>query len=277
MTQSTTAVSVVEPQKTQIISGFQSADGFALMQRVASAFAASDLVPASFKGNIGNCIIGVELANRIGASPLMVMQNLNVIHGRPSWGSQFIISAINSCGMFSPLRFRMTAKGRKKIGGTEVDDIECIAYCTELATGEVLDGPSVSIEMAVREGWYTKNGSKWQTMPDLMLRYRAAAFFGRLYAPQILMGMATEDESRDIGTEQAPADSQVQVLNKGIAARATAAKKQKRDNAAPVIDATAAEVPPVDEASSAVPAAARDEMQSQTGTTAAPENSNILF
>jgi hypothetical protein len=52
--------------------------------------------------------------------------------------------------------------------------------------------------MASAEGWATKAGSKWKTMPELMLRYRAAAFFGRLYAPDILMGMQTAEEAADV-------------------------------------------------------------------------------
>ena len=52
--------------------------------------------------------------------------------------------------------------------------------------------------MAKAEGWLTKTGSKWQTMPELMLKYRAAAFFGRLYAPEVLMGMQTAEEVIDI-------------------------------------------------------------------------------
>jgi hypothetical protein len=54
------------------------------------------------------------------------------------------------------------------------------------------------MEMAVNEGWYGKNGSKWVTMPDLMLRYRSAAFFGRIYAPELLMGLPSAEETHDI-------------------------------------------------------------------------------
>ena len=52
--------------------------------------------------------------------------------------------------------------------------------------------------MAKAEGWLQKQGSKWQTMPDLMLRYRAAAFFARQYAPELTMGMHTAEEVADV-------------------------------------------------------------------------------
>lgn len=157
-------------------------------QRVAKALSSSDLIPQSYRGNIPNTLVALEIAQRIGASPLMVMQNLHVIHGRPSWSSSFIIAALNSCGRFSALKFISDGKS-------------CKAVATELATGELIEGPTVTLDMAASEGWATKAGSKWKTMPDLMLRYRAAAFFGRLYAPEILMGLQTQEEARDIASE----------------------------------------------------------------------------
>jgi hypothetical protein len=39
-------------------------------------------------------------------------------------------------------------------------------------------------------------------MPELMLRYRSAAFFARLYAPDITLGMQTAEEVEDIAPER---------------------------------------------------------------------------
>ena len=50
--------------------------------------------------------------------------------------------------------------------------------------------------MAKAEGW-TKN-SKWRTMPQLMLNYRAASFFGRQHVADLLLGVQTEEEVVDI-------------------------------------------------------------------------------
>jgi hypothetical protein len=172
-------------------------------QRIAKVLSSSDLVPTQYKNNVANTLVALEMANRMGASPLMVMQNLHIIHGRPSWGSSFIIASLNSCGRFSTLRF---------VG----DANKCKAVATDKQTGEVLEGPTVSLEMAKAEGWLTKTGSKWITMPELMLKYRAAAFFGRLYAPEVLMGMQTSEEVIDITPIQ-PAS--VDAINSKIAAK----------------------------------------------------------
>lgn len=42
-----------------------------------------------------------------------------------------------------------------------------------------------------------ENGSKWKTMPQLMLRYRAASFFSSLNCPELTMGIYTKEEIED--------------------------------------------------------------------------------
>jgi hypothetical protein len=170
---------------------FSSAQAFEAAQRMATALSKATLVPKEYLNNIPNCIIALEVAHRLNASPTMVMQNLYIVHGRPSWSSQFIISAVNSCGRFAPLQFHLDGEG---------DNWGCYVT-TKDKSGELLKGPRVDIKMAKAEGWYGKNGSKWQTMPEMMLRYRAASFFGKLYAPDVLMGMYTQEEVEDIGAK----------------------------------------------------------------------------
>lgn len=176
-------------------------------QRVAKMMMTSSLVPKEYQNNIPNIMIALEMANRIGASPLMVMQNLNIIHGRPSWSSQFIIAALNSCNRFTPLRFKMEGKD---------DEYGCIAWAKD-HTGEVLEGPKVTWKMVKEEGWLSKAGSKWKTMPELMFRYRGAAFFGRLYAPDVLMGMNTSDEAEDVyNAEQGSLEDKAAGMNNAL-------------------------------------------------------------
>ncbi|MFM7856363.1 MAG: hypothetical protein ACKO96_31690, partial [Flammeovirgaceae bacterium] len=129
------------------------------------------------------------MAERLHMTELAVMQSLYIVHGRPSWSASFIIAAINKSGRFAPLRFEIKGEG---------DNKSCICWTTCRETKERLESSPITIKMAKAEGWYGKNGSKWQTMEDQMLRYRSAAFFGRIYAPDILMGMQTDDEVREI-------------------------------------------------------------------------------
>ena len=171
--------------------GFDSLQGFELMQRAAKAFAASTLVPQQYQGNLPNCIIALEMASRMGASPLMVAQNLYIVHGRPGWSSQFLIASFNQCGRFSAIRYEWSGdKGKDSWG--------CKAWAVELSTKDRIEGPTVTMRQAKDEGWYDKKGSKWQTLPELMLMYRAAGFMVRTHAPEIAMGLQTAEEIHDV-------------------------------------------------------------------------------
>ncbi len=174
-----------------IVAGFFDAQGFELLQRVAKAFASSELVPKQYQGNIANCMIAMDMANRMGVNPLMAIQNLYVVHGMPSWSSKFLVATINASGRFSTLRYEW--KGQPK-----TDEYGCRAWAIERETGERLDGIWVTWKMASAEGWVNRNGSKWQTMPDQMFLYRAAAFWHRAYAPELGMGLLTVEEAHDI-------------------------------------------------------------------------------
>lgn len=214
--------------------GFDTVGGFELMQRGARLLSSSTIVPASYRSMVekkvgggvqmvenpsamSNCVVALNMAQRMGADPLMIMQNLYIVEGRPAWSSQYIIASINACGKYSPLRFSIEDLGekdveyvhykwegqypnRRRVENTvksRIQDRRCIAWAVEKATGERLESPPVTIEMSVKEGWFGKEGSKWQTMPEVMLRYRAASFFGKLYAPELLMGIQSAEEVHD--------------------------------------------------------------------------------
>jgi hypothetical protein len=162
-------------------------------QRIAKALASSTLIPPQFQGQNGfaNCLVALEIAGRMNISPFLCMQHLHIIHGRPSWSSAFIIAMVNGCGRFTPLRFEISGEG---------DSLACYAVATDIKTQQELKGPTITMLMAKKEGWSTKSGSKWITMPELMIRYRAAAFWGRLFAGDLLVGLQTQEEVIDVET-----------------------------------------------------------------------------
>ena len=167
---------------------YSSIQSFESAQRIAASLADSALVPNQYRGQQGlpNCIVAIEIANRMGMSPFQVMQNLNVIHGRPSWSSQFIIGLIQGCGRFEGFTYTETA-----------DSCQCFAALK--TTGKQVSGPKITLDMAKREGW-TKN-TKWATMPQTMLRYRAASAFGRFHIPDLILGIQSVEENEVIDAE----------------------------------------------------------------------------
>ena len=169
------------------------AAGWELLQRQAKALAASDMVPDRYQGNVPNCIIAAELAYRLRISPFAVMQNLYVVHGKPGWLTPFLIASFNSCGRFTAMRFAFND-----------NETECRAWAVERSINERIEGPRVTIQMAKDEGWYGRKDSKWRTMPELMLTYRAAAFFVRTSAPELTLGLQTREEIIDSGLQAEP-------------------------------------------------------------------------
>lgn len=198
-----TAQRITQPPVAQIAEiknvqvGLTTLQGFELAQRAAKCLAASTLVPKEYQNNLSNCVIALNMAERVGADPLMVMQNLVVVHGRPTWASQFLIATFNSCGRFSPIRYEFSGK-------EGADDWGCRATATDLSSGDKLTGPLVTIAIAKKEGWYSRKDkydnetSKWSSMPEQMLRYRAASWFVRTTAPELSMGLHTTEEIHDV-------------------------------------------------------------------------------
>lgn len=173
------------------IAAFSSTADFETAQRMAKSLSVSTMVPKEYQGNLSNCLIAMEIASRIGVSVFQVMQSLNVIHGRPSWSSKFLIGTVNATRRFTPIRYRWQ--------GTEGnDDWGCRAVAKDRDSGEECIGPRVTIALAKAEGWYQKNGSKWKTLPELMLMYRAGSFWTSLYCPEMSLGIATTEEREDI-------------------------------------------------------------------------------
>ncbi len=167
-----------------------------LVARKAQALAKSSVIPSDYRDKPENVLVAMELAERTGIPILACMQNLFIINGRPSWSSQFLIASVNRSGRFSPLRFRFE-------GTQGEEDWGCRAVAADLNNGEELVGALITMKMAKDEGWSTKSGSKWRTMPEQMLRYRAAAFWARVYSPELAVGLHTADEVEDIGPSQA--------------------------------------------------------------------------
>lgn len=179
---------------------------FALVQREAQVYMRSTVVPETYRvpagatmndptymEKMGNCMIAFNMAQRMKADPLEIMQNLYVVHGSPAFSSKFLIGRINSSKRFSPLRYEFRGEPGKAEYG-------CRAYAYELndQKKEPLYGDWITWAMVNGEGWNKKAGSKWNTMPDQMFRYRAASFWQRVYCPEISMGIMTEEEAEEI-------------------------------------------------------------------------------
>lgn len=185
------SVEIAPAQTEQYTSALTDTKTLNTLVKMSGMFARSQIVPEMYQKNPDNCFVACELANRMGVSPMIVMQNLYIVKGKPTWSGSACISLINGTKLFSPLDFVFVGeKGTESYG--------CYVKATRLSDNKVCTGTVVDLQMAKDEGWSTKPGSKWKTMPEQMLQYRAATFFARVYCPHALMGLQTAEEVQDV-------------------------------------------------------------------------------
>ena len=167
---------------------------FERLMEMSSFLSKSTVVPLIYQNRPENCFIALDMASRMGISPMIVMQNLYIIQGKPSWSGSAIASLIKASPQFKNVELVY-------VGIKDTDNWGAYVTAESTVTGKTLKGGTVTLGIAKKEGWYQKSGSKWQTMPEIMLGYRAFAWFGRIYAPELLMGLQSSDEVEDVAVE----------------------------------------------------------------------------
>lgn len=163
--------------------------------KIATVLSQTPIVPDAYKGNAGSCLIAIDIANRMSLSPIMIMQNSQVVKGNFTWKGSACKGLIDNCGRYIKTEYVF-------VGEENTPNYGCFLQAEDKQTGKIVKGTTITLQMAKDEGWSTKAGSKWLTMPTQMLMYRAATFFARTYCPQALMGFYTSDEIKDISKEE---------------------------------------------------------------------------
>ncbi|MCT7637034.1 hypothetical protein [Aliarcobacter butzleri] len=163
---------------------------FELEQRRATALSKSAFFPNALKNDVASAVIIYDLANRMNISVMEVAQSIFIIYNKPSFETKFLVARLNDSGKI---------KGSLR---TVIGDDKKSAYCeaTCSVTNEILKGMTYTLDIAKAEGLIDKQGSKWKTMPELMLRYRAQSNFINEFFPEIKFGCKTKEEIEDVET-----------------------------------------------------------------------------
>lgn len=206
---------IIAPESTDIIpqtpmtqNMLQNTKALATISRLADRYANSSMVPDTYRGKPDNCFVALELASRMDVSPVLVMQNLYIVQGKPSWAGQACKAFIDGSGKFKDSEYVM-------VGNPADDSWGCYLQAVNTRTGKTIKGTTVTLKLAKDEGWLNKNGSKWKTMPEQMMKYRAAAFFARTECPEVLMGFQTADEVEDVRGTETPAAEKITISLEG--------------------------------------------------------------
>lgn len=190
-----TALSVKEPtQNPNAVTMWNDAKLYNQSLAMAQTLSKSEIIPQSYKGKPADCLIAIDIANRLGLSPAIVMQNSQIVRGNFTWRGSACKAMIDGCGRYQKTRYVYVGEEGKDSYGCYLEAID--------NDGDIIKGVPVTIAMAKKEGWYNKDGSKWQSMCDLMLKYRAAAFFMRTECASIAMGFLTKEEVEDVYGKQ---------------------------------------------------------------------------
>jgi len=168
---------------------------FDKLMSTSTMLAKATMIPVTYQNRPENCFIALDMAQRMNVSPMMVMQQLYVIQGKPSWSGQALASLIRNSKQFKEVELNF-------VGTEGQDDWGAYVTAIRVSTGKKLKGATVTIRLSKEEGWYAKAGSKWKTMPELMLSYRAYAFFQRVHAPELSFGLMSAEEVEDISYEK---------------------------------------------------------------------------
>lgn len=189
------ALAVKEPtQNPNAVTMWNDAKLYNQSLAMAQTLSKSEIIPQSYKGKPADCLIAIDIANRLGLSPAIVMQNSQCVRGSFTWKGSACKAMIDGCGRYQKTRYVYVGEEGKDSYGCYLEAID--------NDGDIIKGVPVTIAMAKKEGWYNKDGSKWQTMSDLMLKYRAAAFFMRTECASIAMGFLTKEEVEDVYGKQ---------------------------------------------------------------------------
>ena len=216
MTDQSTALTTLQPAQAQPGALAFLHDGAALdhRYRLAKAFSMSGMVPSHFQGKPEACLVAMLYAEQLGEHPMLLFQEMSVINGRPNTSSRFAISRANKSGLLQgPISWKSKGQG---------DALEVTATAVMRETGEVITA-TVTMKEAIADNW-VKN-PKYKSIPEQMLRWRAATRLINLYMPEVLFGLGVREEAevRPVTEREEPASggSVVAELNQQIAAAAT--------------------------------------------------------
>lgn len=170
---------------------------FADKWKIAQQFSKSDLIPENYKNKPENVIIALGMSEKMDLDLFTIMQNLDIVKGKARWNGSFCRTLIEKTGKFKDLELIYTGKKGD-------DSYGCYLQATRKKDNKIVNGSEVTVGMAKIEGWwskkdkYGKETSKWQSLTELMLGYRAMSFFARLHCPEALSGVYTGEEIDDM-------------------------------------------------------------------------------
>jgi len=165
---------------------------FSELAAFANMAAKSRMVPTAMQNKPEDIMLAIQMGSELGLAPMQAIQNVAVINGRPAvWGD----ALIGLC--------RASKECRDIQESIEGEGDNMVAVCVAVRQGASAVTARFSVADAKKAGLWGKQGP-WQQYPARMLQLRARGFALRDAFPDVLRGIISAEEARDMPTEAAP-------------------------------------------------------------------------
>jgi hypothetical protein len=187
-----TSTEVVTHKKSPISFGNQGVQLASLEEafRFANAICASGFAPKGMEKPEA-VLVAIQLGAELGLTPMAALQNTAVINGRPAIYGDAALALVRSSGLLESYK-------EEEIGEAGTDGY---GYrVTAARKGDQAAIESFTVADAKRAKLWGKAGP-WTDYPKRMLRFRARGYVLRDLFGDVLKGLRTVEEARDIPVE----------------------------------------------------------------------------
>jgi len=162
--------------------GWLSCQTFDQALKLAEMFSKSAMVPKQYQGNAANCLVAMAYGDSLGMAPLQAMQSVAVVNGIPALYGDGMLALVQASPVFESIK-------------ETVED--GAAVCEVKRRGMAAVVRVFTVDDARRAGLWGKAGP-WQQYPSRMLQMRARSWALRDAFADVLRGIQSAEEARDI-------------------------------------------------------------------------------
>ena len=168
--------------QTRQAGGWLSCNNLEAAIRLAEMFSKSAMVPKQYQGNAANCLVAMAYGDSLGMAPLQAMQSVAVVNGVPALYGDGMLALVQASAVFESIE-------------ESIED--GAAVCTVKRRGMKPVQRIFTTDDAKRAGLWGKQGP-WQQYPSRMLQMRARSWALRDAFADVLRGIQSVEEVRDI-------------------------------------------------------------------------------
>jgi hypothetical protein len=191
-------------------------EGWRLAQMIAKS---GEMIPPSYRGSPEAILVAIQMGIEIGFAPMQALQSIAVIGGHPGLWGDGLLALVMSSPVYQDHEEYFEVEVPRTLPTGAVEHVmerrdiltpadlkvdTTAAVCTFIRRGKTRPVTRRFAVWQARKAAYLGDGPKsgkagpWQTHPDRMLQMRARGFAARDCFPDVLRGIRTVEELRDI-------------------------------------------------------------------------------